>query len=113
MAKYIINKNENEIHIFGDDQCFNDKDIKDLWDKHKILYLKGGIMAVWIEERKNNNPLVHLMNEDDGHIFWKKRADICFDGYWLDNYINTLTELKRRMSQRKSRYRRLNGYIRI
>ena len=94
MAKYTINKGKDYIGIFGYEQCFDEDERKDLWDKHKILYLKSGIMAVWLEDRKDMNPLVHLMGEDDGHIFWHKEKDICFDSHWLDNYIDTLTNLK-------------------
>ena len=97
MARYSIQKDNESIHIFGHNQEFTKDDIKNLWEEHKILYLQGGIMAVWIEERKNNNPLVHLMSKDDGHIFWNKETDICFNSYWLDNFINTLTEIKNRI----------------
>jgi len=75
------------------------EDIKSLWKDHKVLYLKNGIMAIWVEERENMNPLIHLMHEDDGHIFWHKKTDICLDAYWLDNYIATLIEVKNRINQ--------------
>lgn len=94
MARYKITKDSNEIHVFGYDQSFSQDDIKSLWEDHNILYLKGGIMAVWVEKRRNTSPLVHLMGEDDGHIFWSKDTDVCFDAGWLDNYIKTLTKVK-------------------
>jgi hypothetical protein len=97
MSKYKIYKRENEIDIFGYDQCFDEDDIKSLWQEHNILYIKSGIVAVWVEKRKGINPLVHLMGEDDGHLFWSKKKDVCFDSHWLDNYIETLIEVKNRI----------------
>ena len=100
---FSIQKDEDSIHVFAlNDQCFSIQDKKDLWTEYNILYL-GGVMALWVEERTNNNPLVHLMGEDDGHIFWHRKrddgyVDFCFDSSWVDNYIETLTELKKRLS---------------
>lgn len=99
MTQYSLYRAKDRIDIFGYEQCFNDEDIKELWEKHKILYLRGGILALWIEERENMNPLVHLMGEDDGHIFWDKKKDACFDSYWLDNYINTLSVMKLKLTE--------------
>lgn len=107
MAKYDIYKHTDEkcvpgrtpyseIHVFGYDQHFDEEDKKDLWDNHKILYI-GGVLAVWVEEREGMSPLFHLMGEDDGHIFWNRDTDKRSDVHWLDNYIETLTELKLRL----------------
>ena len=85
---YSIQKDENSIHVFAFDQCFSEQDKKDLWTEHNILYL-GGAMALWVEERVNyNHPLIHLMGEDDGQLFWSKYrdggyADVCFDVSWI------------------------------
>lgn len=106
MCKYEIYKHDTNIDIYGYDQNFTEEDIKSLWDDHKILYMRGGIMAIWIEERKNNNPLLHLMGEDDGHIFWRKEQDISFDSGWLNNYIETLTETKNRIAMNKTEFYR-------
>ena len=94
MSRYRINKTKNEIDIYGYEQYFDEEDIKSLWNEHKIMYLKGGVMALWVEERRDINPLIHIMEEDDGHIFWRKEKDIRFDFYWLDNYIETLSKVK-------------------
>lgn len=91
---YQIYKDSNRIRVFGQDQIFTKEDLKDLWENHKVLYLDGGIMAIWVEERNDCNPLVHLMSEDDGQIFWDKEKDICFDSYWIDNYIKTLKTVR-------------------
>lgn len=91
---YEIEKAKDYISVLGYDQEFTEEDRKDLWKNHNILYQDGGVMAVWVEERKDNNPLIHLMSEDDGHIFWKEETDKCFDSYWLDNYIDTLNAVK-------------------
>lgn len=101
MGKYTICKNDKEIHVFGDDQSFSKEDIENLWKTHHILYLSGGVMAIWVEERLGMNPLVHLMQEDDGHIFWEKEKDICFDIFWTNNYIETLSELNSRFVKKK------------
>ena len=93
MGTYTITKTKDRIDIFGYNQIFDENDKKDLWNKHKILYI-GGIVAVWVEEREDINQLVHLMQEDDGHIFWSKEKDIRFDCHWLDNYIETMIKLK-------------------
>lgn len=94
MKKYEIYKDEENIDIFGNNECFTKEDIKSLWEDHNILYLEDGIIAIWIEERENASPLIHIMDEDDGHIFWHKKTDRRFDSLWLDNYIQTLTEVK-------------------
>jgi hypothetical protein len=103
MARYSITRNKNEIHIFGYNQEFTKADVDSLWLDHKILYLRGSIMAVWIEERKNTSPLVHLMFEDDGHIFWSKEKDVCFDVGWVNYYIDTFSTLKNLLSIEKLR----------
>lgn len=107
MAKYKIYKHTDEkcvpgrtpysaIDVFGYDQAFDEEDKKDLWENHRILYL-GGVLAVWVEEREKYSPLFHLMAEDDGHIFWHRDTDKHSDVHWLDNYIETLVELKKRL----------------
>lgn len=98
MGYQVITKTKEKIQILGDDQTFTQDDLKELWEEHKILYLDGGIMAVWVEEREEYSPLIHLMGEDDGHIFWKKETDVCFDSYWLDNYLETLKVVKEKIS---------------
>lgn len=98
MGYQVITKTKEKIRILGDDQTFTQDDLKELWEEHKILYLDGGIMAVWVEEREGESPLVHLMQEDDGQLFWKKETDVCFDSYWLDNYLETLSVVKEKIS---------------
>lgn len=95
---YKITKTETHISILGDYQEFTEADLKELWEEHKVLYREGGIMAVWVEERDGYSPLIHLMGEDDGHIFWRKEEDTCFDAYWLDNYLETLKVVKDKIS---------------
>ena len=99
-GKYNIIKNKNEIHVFGFDQHFDDEDIKSLWDEHSIFYQCGGVVALWVENRTNMNPLIHLMGEDDGHLFWSKEKDKSFDSHWLDNYIQVFTEMKSKLNNR-------------
>lgn len=96
---YKIYKGEESIHVFGDNQEFTKEDLESLWEHHNILYMENGVMAVWVEKRNNNNPLIHLMAEDDGHISWSKEDDRLFDSAWLDNYIDTLKLAKEKTSQ--------------
>lgn len=72
--------------------------MEDLWISHNILYLDG-IIAVWVENRENMNPLIHLMHEDDGCLYCRKEKDTCFDSYWIDNYIKTLDALKNKLNE--------------
>lgn len=94
---YTIEKTDDYISILGHDQEFTKEDCKDLWKNHNILYRNGGVMAVWVQERQGTTPLIHFMNEDDGHIFWKKEKDRCFDSAWLGNYIETLSVVKTKL----------------
>jgi hypothetical protein len=94
MGKYEIYKDDNRIDIFGYNQSFSMMDIKSLWEEHEILYLRNGVMAIWVEEREDRHPLIHLMQEDDGHIWWDKDKDVCFDSDWIDNYIKALSKVK-------------------
>lgn len=94
---YILNKDCDEIFVEGDNQEFTEEDKVKLWTEHKILYM-GGVLAVWIEDRKDRNPLVHLMSVDDGCIFWSAKKDVCFDSYWINDYIDTLSNLKSKIS---------------
>jgi len=103
MPRYTIYRDKDRIDVFGYDQSFDEEDIKSLWDDHKILYQRGGVMAVWIQERKGSAPLVHLMQEDDGHTFWSVERNVCFDAGWLDNYIEILTDLKNTMTAQEDK----------
>lgn len=94
MVTYDIFKSKYNISVRGKCGEITKEDIDNLWEKHKILYIGGNIMAVWIEPRIGMNPIVHLMGEDDGHIFWDKDSDVSFDCSFLDDYIQTLTKLK-------------------
>jgi hypothetical protein len=97
---YEVGKDRLEfIDVYGYNGQFNKEDIKSLWEDHNILYLCGGVMAVWVEKRNNMNPLIHLISEDDGQIFWLRENDKAFDSAWLDNYIQTLTEVKNRLNK--------------
>ena len=102
MIRYEMQKSNDEIFVFGYEQSFSDEERANLWDKHKILYI-GNIMAVWVEERDDYAPLIHLMREDDGCLIWSKNKDVCFDAGWLDDYINTLTAVKAKLRVHKLR----------
>ena len=84
--------NDKEISINAAQQKWTAKDCKDLL-QCDIVY-EPGIVAVWIEKRKDNEPLIHLMNEDDGHLFWSKDKDVHFSSCWLDNYVSVLSKTK-------------------
>ena len=83
---------DKEISINAVQQKWTAKDCKDLL-RSDIVY-EPGIVAAWIEKRKDNEPLIHLMSEDDGHLFWSKNKDVCFSSCWLDNYMSVLTKTK-------------------
>lgn len=95
MSKYTISKLPNEIHVFGEDQSFDTEDCRSLWNEHKIYYRPGSIIALYVEDRKYSAPLVHIMHEDDGHLFWDREHCVCFDAAWLDSYIDTMSGLKK------------------
>lgn len=84
--------NDEEISISATQQIWTAKDYENLLH-YDIVYEKG-VVAVWIEKRKNKEPLIHLMAEDDGHLFWSKNKDVCFSFGWLDNYMSVLTKTK-------------------
>ena len=99
---YYIEKDNNCIRIHSlREQGFNEQDKKDLWTRDNVLYLDG-VIAVWVEERKEYNPLIHTMIEDDGTLIWRRETNnFCFDSFWIDNYIETLSELKKRLIEKK------------
>ena len=84
--------NDKEISINATQQKWTAKDCKDLLQSD-IVY-EPGIVAAWIEKRKDNEPLIHLMSEDDGHLFWSKYKDVHFSSCWLDNYMSVLSKTK-------------------
>lgn len=93
---------EEEISISAKDQYWEDKDYKELL-KYDIIYERG-IVALWIEKRKKAEPLVHIMGEDDGHLYWLKRTDKRFSYSWIDNYMSILNKTKEYVNNHKKKY---------
>ena len=90
---YEIKEYENGISIYGKNQIFTQEDIQKL-RKEGIIYHKGGLFAIKLEERINNNPLCIVGLEDDGCIHFHKNKygwEIKFDAYWLQDLMS-LTE---------------------
>lgn len=95
---YSIEKYDDYISVIADQDGFTKEDIASLWDEHKIKYVKGSITAAWIEEREEMAPRVHLMDEDDGQLIWTLETDKSFNSVWIDDYVKTLREVKKSLS---------------
>jgi hypothetical protein len=93
---------ENEISIYAENQCWSADDCKNLL-KYDIVYERG-CAAVWVEKRKNLEPLIHIMGEDDGHLFWRKKNDESFSFCWFDDYLSVLSKAKDYVSKHNKKF---------
>lgn len=95
---YSIEKYDDYISVIARDDDFTKDDIASLWEDHRIKYVKGTITAAWIEEREGVSPLVHLMDEDDGQLLWRRGSNLVFSAGWIDDYLKTLRAVKKSLS---------------
>lgn len=95
---YKIFKDEKEIRVYRESKRFTNKDLDDLWNSHKILYLRGSSIAVWVDNLDGSFQVAHIMEEKGGCLIWSKESDLSFDMKLLDSYVGTLKILTTKTS---------------
>ena len=95
---------ENHISISAKNQCWSKEDLMQLRNSYGIIYDRN-IWGIWIEKRKDGYPLLHLMHEDDGHLFWDKERDVRFSSFWTSNCIELLKSVQKYIKEHPKKYK--------
>lgn len=95
---------ENFISISAKNQCWTDEDLKQLKNSYGIIYNRD-IWGIWIEKRKDSYPLLHLMHEDDGQLYWSKEKDVRFSSFWISSCIELLINAQKYIKEHPKKYK--------
>lgn len=74
-----------------DEQVWTKKFLKKIKKEKNIIYDGKTCYGIRIIPRKEYNPLLEIMVEDDGGLY---STDVAFDLDWVDGLINVLQEAK-------------------
>lgn len=101
MLQYVSKgKNDDKWYFSAYDQRWDDATLKELWEKHNIIFMpdrKDAVHAVMIIEREGENPLIAIGVEDDGTLYFDRSNGTfkpAFDAYWIDSLVRTLLKAK-------------------
>lgn len=101
MLQYVSKEKDDDTWYFSAyDQHWDDATLKELWEKHRIIFMpdrKDAVHPVMVIERKGESPLIAIGVEDDGTLYFD-RSNGCFshafDSYWIDSLVKTLLKAK-------------------
>ena len=107
---HVLRFDKDCIQVSADDQTWTKDDFKSLRKDFDIIF-DGGIVAFWIERRKNTSPLIHIMIEDDGLLSWDSDHDRCFDAGWLDNWKEIIEKTQTHILSHPRKYNVKKSHI--
>lgn len=106
MLQYISKgKHDDKWYFSAYDQHWDNATLKELWEKHQIIFMPGGkdaVHPVMIIEREGENSLIAIGVEDDGTLYFDRQNGTfkhTFDVYWIDSLVKTLLEAKSRIEE--------------
>ena len=93
----------NGFFISAPDQVYTKAFLKEIKEKHLVVYDGKACHAVRIIPRKNCNPLFEILGEDDGYLFSYDHS-VKFDLFWTDGLIKQLEDAKKYWEKIKDKY---------
>ena len=78
---------------YDTNQEFTDEDVKEMWEKYKVIYDPEGCFALrLLPSQGNRNPLFQIVAEDDGCIkfYNDPNKGFVFDSGWAENIIDII-----------------------
>ncbi|MBR5299028.1 MAG: hypothetical protein IKU36_02125 [Bacteroidales bacterium] len=106
MLQYVSKEKDDNVWYFSAyDQHWDDTTLKELWEKHNIIFMpdrKDAVHPVMIVEREGERPLIVIGVEDDGTLYFDRSYGAfkhAFDSYWIDSLVRTLLEAKKRIEE--------------
>lgn len=106
----VLHFDKDYISISADDDTWTQSDFDSLKKDYDVIFTRG-IVAFWIEKRKNTSPLIHIMTEDDGHLSWDSDHDRCFDAGWLDNWKEIIEKTQTHILSHPRKYNVKKSHI--
>ena len=100
---HVLRFDKDCIQVSADDQTWTKDDFKSLRKDFDIIF-DGGIVAFWIERRKNTSPLIHIMIEDDGLLSWDSDHDKRFDASWLCDWKKVIEKAEAHILSHPKKY---------